>query len=262
MEIQEALEAYYGKFNEDKRLVSRHGQVEFITSMKMIHRVLEKKTDATILDVGAGTGRYAIALADEGYDVSAIELVKSNLGTLKAKSPKVKAWLGNALDLSRFKDQSFDLVLMFGPLYHLFDFNEKCQAMLEAKRVLKPDGVLMAAHCMNDYSILMYGFKEGKIKACLEAGSVSENFKCCSTPQNLYDYVRLEDIEALRQAVKMKRLFQYSSDGAAYFMRQELRTMDEETFQLFLKYHWSVCERKELLGAGAHVVDVLVREDR
>ena len=84
------LEEYYNKFNEDKRLTRRHGRVEYITSMKYIHAcidvVMKEKNeegdgsghtgtftpaDIRILDVGAGTGRYSVALAGEGYDVMA-----------------------------------------------------------------------------------------------------------------------------------------------------------------------------------------------
>lgn len=134
------LEEYYNKFNEEKRLNSRHGRVEFITSMKYIHDCLgslmnEKQLDneeypsdaegakadnkvvnlasdekmlrhikairsqIKILDVGAGTGRYSVPLAEEGYDVTALELVKHNLGRLKQKSDKVKAYQGNATKL-------------------------------------------------------------------------------------------------------------------------------------------------------------------
>ena len=75
------LEKYYNKFNEEKRLNSRHGQVEFTTSMKYIHAYLPDDPHAKILDVGAGTGRYSVALAEEGYDVTAVELI-SNTGSL------------------------------------------------------------------------------------------------------------------------------------------------------------------------------------
>ena len=127
------LEEYYNKFNEDKRLNSRHGQVEFLTSMRYIHKYLKEISDRTgreksrirILDIGAGTGRYSIALAEEGYDVSAVELVKHNLGRLKAKSSLVKAYQGNALRLKRFEAEAFDMVLLFGPLYHLHGEAEK-----------------------------------------------------------------------------------------------------------------------------------------
>ena len=93
------LEEYYNKFNEEKRTNSRHGRVEFITSMKYIHdclgnpmneKQLDLRSQIKILDVGAGTGRYSVPLAEEGYDVTALELVKHNLGRLKQKSDKVK----------------------------------------------------------------------------------------------------------------------------------------------------------------------------
>ncbi len=115
------LEQHYNKFNEEKRLDSRHGQVEYITSMKYIHKYLDKLKEESesdekpirILDIGAGTGRYSVPLANEGYDVSAVELVKHNLGLLKAKNSSVKAYQGNALKLKRFSDDEFDMALLF-----------------------------------------------------------------------------------------------------------------------------------------------------
>ena len=76
------IEKYYNKFNEDNRLKTRHGQVEFETSLFYIHKFLPKEkspSEIKILDLGAGTGRYAVQLCSEGYDVTAVELVKRNL---------------------------------------------------------------------------------------------------------------------------------------------------------------------------------------
>lgn len=61
------LETYYGKFCEEKRLLSRHGQVEYRTTMTYIHKYL--KEGDSILDIGAGTGRYCVPLSEEGYPV-------------------------------------------------------------------------------------------------------------------------------------------------------------------------------------------------
>lgn len=140
------LEKYYNKFNEEKRLDSRHGKVEFDISMKYIHECInlckrDKNYTVTndeikIMDIGAGTGRYSIALAQEGYDVSAVELVKHNLGLLKAKNSTVKAYQGNALKLKRFDNQAFDITLLFGPMYHLFNIDDKVQALRDRKSVV------------------------------------------------------------------------------------------------------------------------------
>ncbi len=280
------LEEHYNKFNEDKRLLRPHGQVEYRTSMKYIHDCLEQlqrektatkagnewKTDGAsepdgknhseplkILDIGAGTGRYSIALAQEGYDVTAVEPVRHNLGRLKQKDTTgaVKAYQGNALRLKRFADNSFNLTLLFGPMYHLYTFEDKLQALKEALRVTKPGGFVLVAYIMNEYGVLSYGFKEGHVKECLEDGRLNEQFHCVSEPKDLYEYVRLEDIEKLNAAADVQRVKIIAADGAANYMRPLLHAMDEETFELFMQYHLSTCERMDLMGASGHTVDIL-----
>lgn len=252
------LEKYYNKFCEEKRLTRRHGNVEFITSMKYIHKYLEDMGHAKILDVGAGTGRYSVALAEEGYDVTAVELVKYNLGILKSKGSSVKAYQGTALNLSRFEDNSFDLTLVFGPMYHLYTVEDKVKALNEAKRVTKQGGIILVAYCMNEYSILTYGFKENHICESLRKGKVNEDFHVVAEAEDLYDYMRIEDINQVNQtAGGLERIQIISADGPANYMRTILNAMDEETYQTFIEYHLSTCERPDLLGASAHTLDIL-----
>lgn len=260
------LEEYYNKFNEEKRLNSRHGQVEFITSMKYIHKYLEQlkgersNSQIKILDIGAGTGRYSIPLAEEGYEVTAVELVKHNLGRLKQKCDKVHAFQGNALKLKRLEDHTFDLTLLFGPMYHLHGQEEKLQALLEAKRVTRPGGIILVAYIMNEYSVLTYAFKERHIREALETGMLDENFHCTSKANPLYSFVRLEDMAELNRKAGLLRVQVISADGPANHMRTVLNALDEEEFQAFIQYHLATCERPDLMGASGHTVDILQKE--
>lgn len=271
------LEQYYNKFNEEKRLNSRHGQVEFRTSMKYIHEAIESiknsftcttthesdvsasvnNSDIKILDIGAGTGRYSVALAEEGFDVTAVELVKYNLGILKQKNSSVKAMQGNALNLKKLADNTFDITLLFGPMYHLFGFEDKEKALLEAKRVTKPGGIILVAYCMNEYSVITYAFKERHALECMEQGRFSDTFQTLSLPEHLYDYMRIEDIDALNTATGLNRIKIVSPDGAANYIRPFLNQLSDEEFELFIQYHMSTCERMDLIGAGAHTLDIL-----
>lgn len=251
------LEEHYNKFNEEKRLTRRHGQVEYITSMKYIHKYLEEFDNPKLLDIGAGTGRYSVALANEGYDVTAVELVRHNLGLLKAKNSTVKAYQGNALRMKRFADEEFDVVLLFGPMYHLYTFEDKLKALNEAKRVTKKGGVILVAYLMNEYGVIMYGFKDNNIKRCIENGKLDGNFQCISTEDDLYDYMRLDNIDRLNSEAGLTRLKIVAADGPSDYMRPVLNAMDEETFELYIKYHLSTCERTELIGASSHTIDIL-----
>lgn len=256
------LEIYYNKFKENKRLLSRHGQVEFLTSLKYIRECLDGIDKAKILDVGAGTGRYSFALAEDGHDVTALELVEHNLDVLKSQKgkAKIKAYQGNAMDLSRFADETFDLTLVFGPMYHLFTFEEKLKTLNEAKRVTKTGGTILVAYVMNEYGVITFAFKEKNIRACMEEGMLSSDFHCQTKPKDLYDYVRLEDINQLAEASGLVRKKIIAADGPANYIRPVLKEMDEESFRLFMEYHYATCERPELLGASAHTVDILVRK--
>jgi ubiquinone/menaquinone biosynthesis C-methylase UbiE len=260
------IEEYYNKFNEEKRLNSRHGQVEFRISMKYIHEYLDKaladsgsgdKSDIRLLDIGAGTGRYSVALSDEGYDVTAVELVKYNLGILKQKSSRVRAIQGNALNLKKLESNYFDVTLLFGPMYHLFEFDDKNKALGEAKRVTKPNGVILVAYCMNEYGVITYGFKERHVLECMENGRFGEDFKTVSSPSELYDYMRLEDIDSLNEAQGLERIKIISPDGPANYMRPFLNQLSDEEFETFIQYQAATCERMDLIGAGAHTVDIL-----
>ncbi len=248
---------YYNKFNEDKRLTRRHGIVEYETAMKYIRKYLKKIDSPKICDIGAGTGKYSIALANEGYDVTAVELVKHNLMTLKNNSNKVTAILGNATNLKMLKDNTFDMVLLFGPMYHLISDDEKIKALNEAKRITKENGYILISYYMNEYALIKHGFIDRNIKDSLKDNLIDKNFHITPKDDDLYSMVRLEDINKYKKVTNLKRVKILAQDGPTDYIRRSINELDEEEFNLYLKYHLSICERKELLGASSHILDIL-----
>ncbi len=249
------IEKHYNKHPEDKRLLRRHGIVEFETTMFHIHKYL--KPNDYILDVGAGTGRYTSALTAEGYKVKAVELVQRNIDVFLKRDPDADVVKGDARDMYMIPDNVADVTILLGPLYHLIGDEEKVKSLVEAKRVTKPGGLIFVAYLMNEYSILSYCFDEERISGLMASGAVDENFHIQTPEGELYDYVRMEDVDRLNQKAGLERVTVFSPDGAADYMRTRLNYMSDETFAKFIEYQKVISERKDLIGAGSHVVDVV-----
>ena len=257
------LEAYYNNYNEEGRLLSRHGQVEYLTTMKYIDECLKGISDSGILEVGAGTGRYSITLAKKGFQVTAVELVEHNLEIMKSKidgTESITAIQGNALDLSMFSDNSFDLTMLLGPMYHLFTKEEKLRALSEAVRVTKPGGYILVAYCMNEPTVIQYVFASNHLREVTDRNMLTSDWHCISEPKDLFELVRTEDIAELDAAFPVKRIKLVATDGATNYNRGFIDAMDDETFEKWMEYHFTICERQDLIGASHHTLDILRKE--
>ena len=239
------IEKYYCKFNEDKRLLSRHGQVEYFVAEKYIQEVIGDRKNLKIIDIGAGTGRYSIPLSEQGHSVTAVDLVKKNVSTIKLKTNAVTAVQGSALNL-KFENESFDITLLFGPLYHLFSYEDKLKAISEAKRVTKKDGYILIMYLTNEYAVITYAFKEGNLQKVIQENKLDKNFQCQTT-----------EINKLKDDANLSRYKIIGVDGATDYIRPTINTLSDEDFEIYKKYQLSICERPELLGASSHIMDIL-----
>ncbi len=143
------VERYYDNntLREWQRL-ERH-RTEYALTLRALARHLPP-APARIADIGGGPGRYAIPLTQQGYAVTLLDLSAGNLAFAQDKAAEAGVTLaevvcGNALDLAQFADESFDAVLLLGPLYHLVVEDQRRGAVRESLRILKPGGMLAAA---------------------------------------------------------------------------------------------------------------------
>lgn len=258
METLKALTDYYSGYDEDGRLLSRHGSVEYLTTMRYIENYL--RPGMRILEIGAATGRYSHTLARRGYTVDAVELVTHNIEIFKANTQpgeRITIQQGNAKDLNMFADNTYDMTLLLGPMYHLFTVVEQHQALSEAIRVTKPGGIVMAAYCGNDATMVQYCFGRGMLREQRYRELVDfETFKASSDPAELFQLYRREDIDALMADFAVTRLHYVGTDMATNYMRAAIDEMEEELFELYLRYHFTICERADLVGASHHILDI------
>lgn len=262
MESKEILERFYGNYDEEGRLSSQHGSVEFLTTMRYVEKYL--RPGMRVLEVGAATGRYSHHIARMGYRVDAVELVQHNIDLFKQYTQpgeNVTIRQGDARQLE-FDEDTFDITMVLGPMYHLFTPEDQHQALAEAIRVTKAGGVIFVAYCGNDATIVQFAFQRGMLREQRYRELIDPvTFKAHSDPGELFQLYRKEDIDALMQVFPTKRLHYVGADLATNYMREAVDAMDDEMFDLYLKYHFAVCERGDLVGASHHILDIFRKDE-
>src|SRR4051794_31640795 len=134
-----------GSYERDRLQMGR-GQLELVRTQRLLRRLLPPPP-ARVLDVGGGPGTHAAWLAGDGYDVQLIDLVPELVAQAAQRAgdpPAFAVRQGDARELDE-PDGSADVVLLLGPLYHLPERDDRRRALAEARRVLRPGGVVAAA---------------------------------------------------------------------------------------------------------------------
>ena len=251
----EIIGSFYGQFDEDSRVeVSRQGQLEYRTTMEYIHRYAPP--GGKLLEVGAGTGRYSIALAREGFDVTAVELLEHNLAVLRQKGgglASLRSFQGDAPDLGRFADGEFDMTLVLGPMYHLYAPTDVRTAIREALRVTKAGGVVLFAF-LSVYAIMGNNYLRGNFREGL-AENFDSDYRVLHFPEQLFTGYDIGEFEALFEGLPAEHLTTAAADGVLELAagRRDFDLPDED-FDALVRYHLATCEKRELLGHSSHLI--------
>ena len=246
---------FYEQADEDSRLRrTRHGQLEYAATMHYIHRFAAP--GARVLEVGAGTGRYSVALAKEGMDVTAVELVESHLDVLRKNSegiPNIRSFQGDATDLSRFEDSSFDLTLVLGPLYHLYEPEDIHKAIDEAIRVTRPDGAIFFAF-ISVFGIMFANYLGGNWAAGQEE-NFTEDYRVRHFKEQLFTGYDVVEFEQLFEGKPVRWITTTGTDGCLEPIEEwsgfEIK---DEDFPAFVKWYLAFSEKRELLGNTNHLL--------
>ncbi len=251
----EMVSGFYDRADEDSRLLrSRHGQLEYAVTMNYIHRFAGP--GARVLEVGAGTGRYSVALAKEGMNVTAVELVKSNLKVLKENGRGIgnlRSFRGDATDLSGFADQSFDVTLVLGPLYHLFEKEDVHKAIDEAIRVTRKNGVILFAF-ISVFGIMYSNYVTGNWAAG-QAENFTEDYRVRHFEAQLFTGYDVTEFEQLFDEKPVEWITTTGTDGVLEQIedRADFAFTDRD-FAMFVDWYLAFSEKRELLGNTNHLL--------
>lgn len=246
------VEEYYNNYDEDGRLGAR--KPEYLTTIHYIQKYL--RPDSKILEIGAATGRYSITLADMGYDVTSVEYVKSNLDILKSKIKpchNIKAFQGDARNLNFIESDTYDIVLLLGPMYHLFNDEDKLSAVGEALRAAKKGGIIYSAYCNNDTTMHQFFVQHRLLNY---HRFIDEEFHAISMPELVFELYRKEDIDRIMSHFNVSRLHYVGVDMLTNAFDEAFNEMTDEEFELYMKYHLKICERTDMTGLSFHMLDI------
>jgi 2-polyprenyl-3-methyl-5-hydroxy-6-metoxy-1,4-benzoquinol methylase len=239
---------YYGQQEEDKRLQSdRAHSLEYLTTVKYLDKICHGHV--SILDACAGTGAYCFYLAEKGCSVTAGDIVPANIDIIKAKQNRnpilQDIYTGDILNLSQFKDETFDVVLCLGAFYHLHNEADRMKAVLECKRVSKKGGLIVVAY-LNRFASFVHNFSNNpnNIQEILnQFYTGSRNVFYRSTPA---------EIESLMVECEINKKHNIATDGVTFMYSKQLQSISEEQFKGYLNYHYDTCENANILGYSLH----------
>ena len=252
---KEIVSSFYDQTDEDGRLQrTRHGQLEYLITMNYIHRYANK--GSKVLEIGAGTGRYSIALAQEGMDVTAVELVESNLAVLKENSrgmDNIRSFQGDATNLELFSDNAFDMTLVFGPMYHLYEPGEVNRAIDEAIRVTKQDGVILFAF-ISIFAVMYSDYFYGNW-AFGQEENFTEDYKVKHFKEQLFTGYDITEFENMFTEKPVEWITTAGVDGLLEPIEKRPDfSIPDKDFDAFAAWYMAFAEKRELLGNTNHLL--------
>jgi SAM-dependent methyltransferase len=265
--IASEILSFYAAGKEERRLATSIGRLEFIRTWEILERHVPKSS-CRVIDIGGGTGIYALPLSGRGHKVHLVDPVPLHVERAMALSsasstPLESIHLGEARRLPA-PDGACDVALLFGPLYHLTSRADRVGALAEAKRVLAPGGLLLAAY-ISRFASACDGIQEGALRgfefATIVDGDLTNGIH--QNPTNRPEWFttaylhRPEEIqpEIEEAGLRLEALLAVEGPG---WMNQDLDSWldDEDGRERLLAVLRRVEAEPSLIGASAHLIAV------
>ncbi|MCL2254348.1 MAG: class I SAM-dependent methyltransferase [Lachnospiraceae bacterium] len=243
----EIIMRYYENYDEEGRLFRDKVHLpEWLTTIRYFNRLF--LPESKILDACAGTGRYSFYLAEKGHTVTACDLVEHHINIIK-ENPNANKLTATAvcdvLDLSCFEDNSFDIVLCMGAMYHLSTDDEKYRAICECTRVCKTGGLIVLSY-LNYFAVIAAEVHKGLGNLEEVLAAFKDSSDCiwkATTPAKMEAYIKRAGIEILHNI---------GVDGLSFILADKVNSATDEAFEKWMEYIYEHCEEPSIVGYSMH----------
>lgn len=249
--FKKEIHDFYNSIDEDARLKrTKANNIEFLTTTKFMDDLIQPNSH--ILDACAGTGIYALHLSKNHHTVIAGDLVESNVARMNEEILKsdqsIETYVGSILDLSRFENESFDVVLNLGALYHLKSDEDRKQCVEECLRVLKPNGLMYTAYINKYANVVKY--KEN-IKGNIEAirSYIEQGY---NDDHDVFVATTPKEIQLFMNDFNTNEIHNIATDGLKFLMKETINSFSDEEFENWMAIHYDMCQQENLLGYSEH----------
>ena len=256
--MDDEIRAYYEETGiERDRLTKGYSRLEFARTKELLERHLPP-APAAVLDVGGGPGAYAAWLASLGYDVRLVDPVALHLEqAAQLAAGRFAVTSGDARQLDE-EDESYDAVLLLGPLYHLTEERDRLSALREARRVLRPGGVV-AASAISRFASLLDGAHAGylddpEFSAIVEQDLADGQHRSRGGPEFFTTayFHRPEDLRAEFESAALEVTAIFGVEGPGWLLVRD----DVDLSETLLRVARALEEEPSTIGTSAHLLAV------
>lgn len=267
--MEERIEKFYDQYVYQEWTRRDRHPLEFIIIEHYLKKFLFLE-NFKIADIGGGPGRYAVTLAQWGHTVSLIDLSKANIDFARSKVCELglekkitEIDRGDSRDLSRFEDETFDVVLLMGPLYHLIHEEDRVRTLLEVKRILKKDG-LMFTTFLNRYTPIIHmltNWPEGILEKPEQFNFLLEeghSFDFIKVKGNLTFapayYIRVQEIRPLIENAGFQVIKLIACQSILGGRNIDKLSNNSKLYQAWVDFVLATCEDEATFGSSTHLL--------
>ncbi len=256
------IASYYNACSEDEhQRLDRH-PLEYDLTWRYFDRYLPR--EGSILEIGAATGRYTVELARRGYSITAVDMSVALLNecrktiSAEALDGRVQFVLADARDLSQVVLETFDAVLLMGPLYHLVMEADRKLVLRQAHDRLRERGMIFSSF-ISRYGILgdlmdrtpEWIENQAEVRSVMDFGMDPQ-----SHPHEGFRgyFVRADEAAAMHETAGFDTLVLAGVEPAIASNDELYKKLEGRQRKLWLNLLYEVSGEPSLLAASRHLL--------